>query len=180
MSASFTLFETPIGTGGIAWNERGVCGVQLPEPDATRVRERLRRRFAGALDAPPPPDIRDAISMMRALLNGEPTDLSGLRLDMDGVPPFERQVYEAARTIPPGETLSYGQVAAQLGDARRAREVGQALARNPFPIVVPCHRVIAAGGKLGGFSARGGVATKQRLLSIERAHVSWQSPLPGI
>ena len=114
---------------------------------------------------------------MTALLHGEPTDLSGVPLDMDRVPSFERQVYELARRIPPGETVSYGHIATQLGDVRLARDVGQALARNPFPIVVPCHRVIAAGGKLGGFSARGGVATKQRLLSIERAHVSWQLPL---
>jgi methylated-DNA-[protein]-cysteine S-methyltransferase len=180
MSASFALFNTPIGTGGIVWNERGVCGVQLPEPDAVRVRARLRRRFAGATDASPPPPIRKAIELMTALLHGEPVDLSCVRLDMDRVPSFERQVYEAARTIPPGETASYGQLASRLGDPHLAREVGQALARNPFPIVVPCHRVIAAGGRLGGFSARGGVATKQRLLGIERAHVSWQLPLEGL
>ena len=105
--------------------------------------------------------------------------LSRIRLDLEGVPSFERQVYEVARTIPAGETVTYGQIATRLGDSRAAREVGQALARNPFPIVVPCHRVVAAGGKLGGFSARGGLATKQRLLSIERANVSWQLPLEG-
>ena len=178
MSDSFTLFETPIGTGGIAWNERGVCGVQLPEPDAGRLRARLRRRFAGAAESPPPPEIRQAIDLITALLHGQPSDLSGVHLDLQRVPAFERRVYEVARTIPAGETVSYGDIASRLGDVHLAREVGQALARNPFPIVVPCHRVIAAGGRLGGFSARGGLATKQRLLSIERADVSWQLPLP--
>ena len=178
MSDSFTLFETPIGTGGIAWNERGVSGLQLPEPDAARLRAGLRRRFAGAAESPPPPEIRRAIDLITALLRGEPSDLSGVHLDMQRVPAFERRVYEVARTIPAGQTVSYGDIAGRLGDVHLAREVGQALARNPFPIVVPCHRVIAAGGRLGGFSARGGLATKQRLLSIERANVSWQLPLP--
>jgi methylated-DNA-[protein]-cysteine S-methyltransferase len=114
---------------------------------------------------------------MSQLLSGAEADLSGVRLDMQRVPPFEQRVYEVARTIPKGQTLTYGQIATRLGDPARARDVGQALARNPFPIVVPCHRVLAAGGKLGGFSAAGGVATKQRLLSIERANVSWQLPL---
>jgi methylated-DNA-[protein]-cysteine S-methyltransferase len=99
---------------------------------------------------------------------------------MDRVDAFDRRVYEAARAIPAGETASYGQLASRLGDPRLAREVGQALARNPFPIVVPCHRVIAARGGLGGFSARGGVATKQRLLAIEQANVSWQLPLDAL
>jgi methylated-DNA-[protein]-cysteine S-methyltransferase len=178
MSDSFTLFETPIGTGGIAWNERGISGLQLPEPDTGRLRARLRRRFVGAVESLPPPEIRQALDLITALLHGEPSDLSGVHLDMEGVPAFERRVYEVARTIPAGETVSYGEIAGRLGDVHLAREVGQALARNPFPIVVPCHRVIAAGGRLGGFSARGGVATKQRLLSIERANVSWQLPLP--
>jgi methylated-DNA-[protein]-cysteine S-methyltransferase len=178
MADSFTLFETPIGTGGIAWNERGVSGLQLPEPDAGRLRARLRRRFVGAVESPPPPEIRQAIDLITALLHGEPGDLSSVHLDMQGVPAFERRVYEVARAIPAGETVSYGDIASRLGGVHLAREVGQALARNPFPIVVPCHRVIAADGKLGGFSARGGVTTKQRLLSIERANVSWQLPLP--
>jgi methylated-DNA-[protein]-cysteine S-methyltransferase len=93
---------------------------------------------------------------------------------MDAVPEFPRRVYEVARTIPPGGTLTYGEVAARLGDARLAREVGQALGRNPFAIIVPCHRVLAAGGMPGGFSASGGVATKMRLLSIEGARAASQ------
>ena len=177
MSDGFALFETAIGYGGISWTERGVSGVQMPEPDAASIRRRVQRRSPHAHESLPPPDIQQAINDMTALLRGESPDLSFVQLDMDRVAPFERQVYELARTIPPGETLTYGQIATRLGDPLLARDVGQALARNPFPIVVPCHRVVAAGGKLGGFSARGGVATKQRLLAIEQANVSWQLPL---
>src|SRR6267378_504323 len=177
MADGFAVFQTPIGSGGISWNEHGVSGVQMPEPDAARVRTRLGQRFPHACELRPPPHIQQAIDEIITLLRGESTDLSFVDLDLDRVPPFERQVYELARTIPPGETLTYGQIATRLGDPLLARDVGQALARNPFPIVVPCHRVVAAGGKLDGFSARGGVATKQRLLAIERANVSWQLPL---
>src|SRR5712691_9325681 len=177
MSAGFAVFETAIGSGGISWNERGVAGLQMPEPDAARVHARLAQRFPQMRAAPPPLAIQQIIDEITALLRGEPIDLSFVHLDLDRVRAFERQVYEVARSIPPGETLTYGQIATSLGDPLLARDVGQALARNPFPIVVPCHRVVAAGGKLGGFSARGGVATKQRLLAIERANVSWQLPL---
>jgi methylated-DNA-[protein]-cysteine S-methyltransferase len=111
-----------------------------------------------------------------ALLRGEARDLSAIALDMDGLPSFQRRVYEAARAIPPGETLSYGEVAARLGAPGSARAVGQALGRNPFAIVVPCHRVLAAGGKAGGFSANGGVATKLRLLALEGARAGARSP----
>ena len=99
---------------------------------------------------------------------------------MQRVPELAQRVYAVARTIRPGQTLTYGDIAKQLGDPLLARDVGQALARNPFPMIVPCHRVVAAGGKLGGFSAAGGVATKQRLLAIERAQVAWQLPLAGV
>src|SRR5438552_2215348 len=177
MLRTFCIFETTIGAGGIAWGDGGVTGVQIPEPDAARVRARLKRRFPWALETLPTPEIQVAIEGMCTLLQGRASDLSTIRLDMEPVPAFERRVYELARTIAAGETLTYGQIAGRLGEPRLTREVGQALARNPFPIIVPCHRVLAAGGKLGGFSASGGVATKQRLLSIERANVAWQLPL---
>ncbi len=177
MPVWFALFETALGTGAVAWGDAGVTGVQLPESNATNVRARLKRRFAGALEAEPPRDVAEAIGAMQALLRGEPSDLSAVRLDMRRVPEFAQQVYAVARTLRAGETLTYGEIAKRLGDPLLARDVGQALARNPFPIIVPCHRVLAAGGKLGGFSAVGGVATKQRLLAIEQADVSWQLQL---
>jgi methylated-DNA-[protein]-cysteine S-methyltransferase len=173
------LFNTPIGTGAVVWSDSGIAGVQLPEGDPARVRARVRRRFPGLVEAAPPASIKQAIQSMCALLRGEAGDLATVELDMERVPEFAQRVYEVARTVGPGETISYGQIASRLGEPHMAREVGQALARNPFPLVVPCHRVLAANGKLGGFSAAGGVATKQRLLEIERANVAWQLPLVG-
>jgi methylated-DNA-[protein]-cysteine S-methyltransferase len=166
------LFDTPLGRCGIAWGERGVVGVQLPEASEAKTRARLRRRFPDARESPPPPPVQQAIAGIVALLHGEAIDLSAVALDMDGVPPFDLRVYDVARTILPGATLSYGDIAARLGLPGEARAVGQALAQNRFPLVVPCHRVLAAGGKVGGFSANGGIATKLRLLSIEGARTS--------
>ncbi len=127
----------------------------------------MLQRFPTAREAPPPPDVEQAIEAIVELLDGERRDLSFVALDMDRVPPFHRSVYEVARTIPPGSTLSYGEVAKRIGKQGAAQAVGGALGRNPFPIVVPCHRILAAGGKIGGFSANGGVATKRKLLAIE-------------
>jgi methylated-DNA-[protein]-cysteine S-methyltransferase len=163
----FTLFDTAIGRCGVAWSDRGLVGVQLPEASATVTRERMLQRFPTAAETGPPPNVQIAIDGIIALLHGEPNNLSAIALDMEGVAPFHRRVYEAARTIPPGRTLAYGEVAARLGAPRAARAVGQALGHNPFPIVVPCHRVLAAGGKIGGFSAHGGTATKRRMLALE-------------
>jgi len=168
----FTLFDTPVGTCGIAWGARGVVAVQLPEAREIETRARLLQRFPDAREMPPTREAEIALNTIVALLRGEASDLSSVALDMQGVPPFHRRVYEIARSIPPGATLSYGELAGRLGAPGSARAVGQALGRNPFAIVVPCHRVLAAGGKLGGFSAKGGVATKLRLLSIERANGS--------
>jgi methylated-DNA-[protein]-cysteine S-methyltransferase len=159
----FALFETALGECGIAWGPGGIASVQLPGP---RVAARLRR-FGD--ESPPPGDVQRAIAAIVALLEGEPRDLSGVVLDMGRVPVFNRRVYEAARAIPPSETLTYGEVAERIGERGAAQAVGQALGRNPFPIVVPCHRVLAAGGGLGGFSAPGGVDTKRRMLAIEGA-----------
>jgi methylated-DNA-[protein]-cysteine S-methyltransferase len=168
----FALLDTAIGWCGLAWGERGLVGVQLPEASEARTRARMRRRFPDAPEAPPPPRVQRAIDGIVALLRGEAIDLSAVALDMAGVPPFDRRVYEVARTILPGATLSYGEIAARLSAPGEARAVGEALGQNPFPIVVPCHRVLAAGGKVGGFSANGGIATKLRLLSIEGARTS--------
>jgi methylated-DNA-[protein]-cysteine S-methyltransferase len=167
----FALFKTAIGMCGIAWSDAGIVSVQLPERDDHVTRTRLARRCAGAGETDPPPDVQRAIDAVVSLLNGEPSDLSFITLDMEGVPEFHRRVYEVARTIPPGATRSYGDIASRLGDPGSARAVGQALGRNPFVIVVPCHRVLAAGGKAGGFSANGGTATKLTLLAIEGAQL---------
>jgi methylated-DNA-[protein]-cysteine S-methyltransferase len=171
----FALFDTAIGCCGIAWSARGVAGVQLPERHERAMRDRLRRRFPEASEAAPPPDIQQAIDGIVALLRGEPPDFSPITLDMDGIPPFRQAIYVLLRSIPAGATLSYGEIAARLGDGSAARDVGEAMGKNPFPIIVPCHRVVAAGGRVGGFSAVGGVATKLRMLNIENARVG-QAP----
>jgi methylated-DNA-[protein]-cysteine S-methyltransferase len=173
----FALFDTAIGRCAIAWGERGVVGVQLPEASEARTLARMRRRFPHTPEAPPPAAVERAMEAIVALLQGEAIDLSAIALDVEHVPPFERRVYDVARSIPPGATLTYGDIAARLGAPGEAREVGQALGQNPFPIVVPCHRVLAAGGKVGGFSANGGIATKLRLLSIEGARTSTEPSL---
>jgi methylated-DNA-[protein]-cysteine S-methyltransferase len=165
----FALFETAIGHCGIVWSERGVVGVQLPERSEDATRNRIRRRFPTAGETAPSGGMRCAIDDIVALLSGEPRDLTHVTIDTDGVADFNRRVYAIARTIPSGATLSYGEIAERLGDRNLARGVGQALGQNPFPVIVPCHRVLAAGGKVGGFSAPGGVVTKLRLLTIEGA-----------
>jgi len=173
----FLLFDTPIGLCGIAWGDRGVVGVQLPEGGEAAARARLRREHPEAQESAPPAAVKRAVEAIVALLNGETRDLSFVELDTRQVPPFHRRVYEVARTIPPGATLSYGEIAARLGEPGSARDVGAALGQNPFAIVVPCHRVVAAHGKLGGFSARGGIKTKLRLLSIEGVQAPGTIPL---
>jgi methylated-DNA-[protein]-cysteine S-methyltransferase len=171
---AFTLFDTDIGCCGIAWSERGIAGVQLPEPSATATRARLARRFPSAVETLPTPAIEAAIRGVIALLAGEASDLQGVELDLRGISGFNAAVYGIARTIPPGETLTYGEIAERLGDPARARDVGQALGANPIPIIVPCHRVLAAGNRAGGFSAHGGVRTKLRLLEIERRRIPFE------
>ncbi|HVH17063.1 MAG TPA: methylated-DNA--[protein]-cysteine S-methyltransferase [Myxococcota bacterium] len=163
----FDVFDTALGPCGIAWGGRGIVGVQLPESSEAATRARLRRRFPDAPEVAPPVRVRRAQQGIVALLAGKRSDLSGVALDLDGLPAFQRRVYEAAREIPSGTTLSYGELAARLGAPGAARAVGQALGKNPFAIVVPCHRVLAAGQKSGGFTAEGGVATKLRMLAIE-------------
>jgi methylated-DNA-[protein]-cysteine S-methyltransferase len=166
----FHLFATAIGDCGVVWNGRGIAGVQLPERNERQTRARIAHRFPDAREAALPPEIACAVGDMVALLAGEPKDLGAIVLDLDSIADFDRRVYAIARSIPPGGTLAYGEIAAQLGDRQLAREVADALSRNPVPLIVPCHRVLAAGGKMGGFSAPGGVRTKLRLLSIEGAH----------
>ncbi len=166
----FALFDTSIGRCGIVWGSAGVALLQLPEARELATRARLLKRCPEAREAAPPPEVQRAVDGIGALLRGDAVDLSEIELYMAAVPPFHRRVYDVTRSIPPGATLSYGEVAAQLDAPGAARAVGQALGKNPFAIIVPCHRVLAAGGKVGGFSANGGITTKLRLLSLEASH----------
>ncbi len=172
MATGLALFDTAIGRCGVAWGERGLLGVQLPEPSDAATRARLRKKAPAALDMVPPEKIAHACDAMTSLLSGDAVDLSFVAVDLTDVPEFNRSVYEIARKIAPGETLTYGDIATRLGDKLLSRAVGQALGQNPFPIVIPCHRVLAANGKTGGFSANGGVTTKFRMLAIERAKIA--------
>ncbi len=166
---NFTLFETAIGSCSIVWSALGIVGVQLPERSESATGNRLLRRFPAARVGEPPANVLRTIDDIIALLGGERRDLNYAMIDIAAVPEFHCRVYEVARRIPAGATLSYGEVAERLGDRNLARDVADALSKNPCPIIVPCHRVLAAGGKPGGFSAPGGVATKLRLLTIEGA-----------
>lgn len=169
MTLSCAVFETPIGACGIAWTDAGLAGVNLPAADASRTVVALARRFPGAEAASPPPVAARTIARIVAHLGGARVDYDDIPLDESRAGRFEMRVYAQARAIPFGRTLTYGAIAEALGDAGLARAVGQALGRNPWPIIIPCHRVTAADGRAGGFSAPGGAVTKLRLLEIEGA-----------
>src|SRR2546421_9750039 len=171
-ATSFAIFDTAIGPCGIVWGERGITGVQLPMGSEDKTRKRIHQRNGDLPEAEPTGEVRRAVDEIKELLAGKPKDLSDVVLDLDDVPEFNRGVYDIARTIPPGKTMTYGDIAKKLGGVELSRDVGQALGRNPCPIVVPCHRVLAAGNKPGGFSANGGVVTKLKMLTIEGAVVN--------
>jgi methylated-DNA-[protein]-cysteine S-methyltransferase len=168
----FALFDTTIGICGIEWGPRGINGLQLPMGNDEKTRARIRQRRGDISETTPTPEVQEAIARIVKLLAGERDDLRDIALDFDGVPEFNRGVYDIARTIPPGQTTTYGDIARRLGGLELSRDVGQALGRNPCPIVVPCHRVLAAGQKPGGFSAKGGISTKLKMLAIEGAAVN--------
>ncbi|HJQ02340.1 MAG TPA: methylated-DNA--[protein]-cysteine S-methyltransferase [Jatrophihabitans sp.] len=172
--ADYALFETALGWCGIAWTAAGISGVQLPDPRADRNDRLMAARLGATGPAGSATDepIRAVIEAIVALLAGagDPDGvLAEAVLDPAGVPAFNQRVYEVTRTIPAGSTLSYGAVADRIGAPGAARAVGRALGENPYPIVVPCHRVLAADGSMHGFSAPGGIATKRRMLQIEGA-----------
>ncbi|MET3441004.1 methylated-DNA-[protein]-cysteine S-methyltransferase [Variovorax paradoxus] len=177
----FALFETAIGICALAWGPRGLIGVQLPEDNGeAATRARMRRRFPELTEAVPsetPESAQRAITAIQALLQGASDDLSGIELDMSRVSEFHQRIYAIARRIPPGQTRTYGEIAAELGDKGLSRAVGQAMGHNPFAPVVPCHRVLAAGNKPGGFSAGGGALTKLRMLDIEGARPNGMASL---
>ena len=178
-----TLFPTAIGDCGIAWSGRGLLAVQLPERDRAATEHRLVAKAGSAGAAEASKEIAAVIADITRYLAGERIDFSAVPVDLDGVDPFRRKLYETMRAIPFGGTTTYGALAKQVGrvDAEAARDVGTAMGRNPIPIVVPCHRVLAAGGKLGGFSAYGGIATKEKLLALEGVRFDGGAPrLPGL
>ena len=169
MAGHFVLFDTALGRCAIAWTARGIAGLQLPESDEVALRAAVERKHAGFIEAAPAAAVSAAMAGVRAVLSGERRALDEITLDLAGIPPFHERVYMEARRILPGHTRTYGELAHTLGKPGAARAVGQALGANPFALIVPCHRVLAAGGRLNGFSAYGGIHTKQRLLEIEGA-----------
>lgn len=173
----FALFETAIGSCAIAWSGAGLLATQLPEATPEHTRARIARRVADCAEAEPPRWVAAAIAKVIAHIDGEQVDYSEFGLDRRGVGSWEWAVYEAALGIPAGEIRTYGELARALGKPEAAQAVGQALGRNPWPIIVPCHRILAAAGRTGGFSAPGGVATKLRLLEIEGALAPATLPL---
>lgn len=172
----FAMFDTAIGRCAIAWCGDRIVGTQLPETSSATTRQRMQTRFPHTREAIPPADIARVVNDLVALLSGQPGDLGAVSLDLDGLAPFRRRVYEAARRIPAGDTVTYGALARTIGAPGSARSVGQALGRNPFPLIVPCHRVVAANGRPGGFTAAGGVDIKLRILDIENVSSTNAAP----
>lgn len=170
MKAGFAFIDTPAGLVGLAWNDvLAVCGGQLPEATPELTRRRMQQRYPLLAEAEPPPAMADVFRRLAAALQGAPDTLADVPLADADVPEFHRRVYVLARRIPPGQTRSYGELAAELGGPAVARAVGQALARNRFAPLVPCHRVLAAQGQAGGFSGPGGLHAKLKLLQLEGA-----------
>jgi methylated-DNA-[protein]-cysteine S-methyltransferase len=165
----FTVFDTAIGRCGIAWSDIGIIGVQLPEAREIETRRRLFRLYSEARELRPPPNTEIAIEGIIGLLRGQASDLADVALDMDDISAFDRRVYDFTRTIPRGETRNYDEAAARLGTSGATYSVAQAISRNPFVIIVPCHRVLESGGYTDKMSAHGGTISKRRLLSIEGA-----------
>lgn len=173
----YSIFDTMIGRCGIAWGDSGVIGVQLPEAREIETRRRLFHLYPEARELRPPLNVELAIDGIVALLRGKAADLSEVMLDMTGIPAFNARVYQFTRTVPRGETRTYGEVASSLRATGAVHSVAQAISRNPFMIVVPCHRVLEAGGYADRISPNGGTISKRRLLSIEGANMTFSKTL---
>lgn len=178
-TSGISIFETPIGFCGIAWRNAKIIGVEIGATQENEIRHRLIERLAGAQMIAPPNFVHKAIAQIKMLLDGGIPDFSGLPLALDKLPDLNRQVYAIISELSVGETTTYGAIARRIGDVSLSQAVGYALGKNPFPIIIPCHRVLGANGKVGGFSAAGGVATKMRLLNIERARTTTEPDLFG-
>ncbi len=179
---SYCLFDAAIGVCGIAWSNHGIIRFQLPEKDQSATEKRLRSRLANPFSGNPTLKIQQLIADVQRYFGGAQINFSSVILDLWNISPLHRKIYETARKIQWGQTMSYGELARQAGfeAPRLARDVGVAMARNPIPIIIPCHRVLAAGKKIGGFSAHGGRFTKERLLSLEGIHIDTEPLLPGL
>lgn len=169
----YEIFETAGGFCGIAWNSAGITRFQLPTHGAAAAERALLRKADAAAPATPPREVAEMIARARRYFAGEQIDFSDATLDLRDQDPFFREVYDVVRQVKWGQTTTYGSVAKALGDKpEAARDVGQAMARNPVPLIIPCHRVLAAGGKVGGFSAPGGTVAKQHMLELEGVRVA--------
>lgn len=174
---SYCVFETAAGTCAIAWSDFGVTRFVLPTRSAAAAEKSLKRRAPDAQPGAPTLAVAETIAKAKRYFDGEPTDLSGTPLDLRDQDPFFAQIYDALRLVPWGRTTTYGALAAAVGASREAaRDVGVAMAKNPMPLLIPCHRVLAAGGKLGGFSAPGGAETKARMLRAEGVDLAPPAP----
>ena len=167
LSTHYCVFESGIGTCGIAWSEQGLTRFQLPEASRDATERRLQSGPDGPTPSAAPPPVARAIADAQCYFAGEQVDFSSVGVDLTGVAPFYRRVYEVARRVGWGETATYGELAALAGSPGAARGVGQALSRNPVAVIIPCHRILASGNKVGGFSAYGGTVSKERLLALE-------------
>jgi methylated-DNA-[protein]-cysteine S-methyltransferase len=173
----YLVFETAAGFCGIAWNDVGITRFQLPTRSAEATERLLSRRVPGATPGEPPGDVAEAVAAARRYFAGEETDFSRFTLDLGEQDAFFEKIYAAARRIGWGRTTTYGALAKELGAGpEAARDVGQAMAKNPVALIIPCHRVLAAGGKVGGFSAPGGSAAKARMLELEGVRVAPPPP----
>lgn len=179
MTGQYLIFGTAAGFCAIAWNRTGITSLRLPDRTADAAERALLRRMPGAKPGTPPAAVDEAVAAVQRYFDGAAIDFSGVELDLGDQEPFFRQVYAAARRVGWGQTTTYGTLTKELGAGpEAARDVGQAMARNPVPLIIPCHRVLAAGGRIGGFSAPGGAAAKLRMLAFEGVQVEQPRPAP--
>ena len=176
----YVVFETAIGPCAVVWRGERLVASSLPEASRTALVERIRRKFPAVPECVPPDAVARAVALVTAHLGGELQDLSQIEIDLDDWPDARRRILEASRSIPAGRTLTYGELSDTLGMRHGARAVGQAMAANPLPPVVPCHRLLGADRKLHGFSAYGGIATKRRLLTLEHADLEGVEEAPQL
>jgi methylated-DNA-[protein]-cysteine S-methyltransferase len=165
------IFETALGFMGVAWSEKGLTRLCLPQASRDSVERRLLRLDGDVPAGTRPPWVADLIEAIKAYAAGGAVDFSAFPVDLTGIDAFRLAIYDAARKLAFGEVTTYGELASRAGHAGLARETGAALGANPVPLVIPCHRIMAAGGKIGGFSAPGGSATKERMLGLEGVRV---------